>query len=445
MNGRLQSLSTIALAIALSFPLGNQAFALPVATVDQQQTVIDQSVGGLAIGGFYDQRLAQVVTAGRAGLLTEVRAPVSCQSDVTFILEIQGVTDAKPDGRVLSRTLIPGASLPSGPESASLRSLPLATPVSLSAGTRFAIVLDATGPTLFDYCGTFQGPRGESYEGGQLYFDSRPNAVGVWVCNCEFGPNYSWDLPFQTWMEPAPDLTAPSITASFSTQPNANGWHNQPVELTWSVEDAESGITSRSGCDLVRLENETAGTGVTCSAVNGAGLSASQSVTVRIDMTKPLVTYSGNLGSYTVDQTLAIQCQASDALSGLASSTCLGIAGPAYGFALGANEFSASATDRAGNTATASTSFTVRVNTESLCELTRQFVRSSAKYAALPSADRAEIHGPSTALCAKLAATAKTDVPAVIAAYGHGVDNFASQGWLTSAQASVLKSLASHL
>jgi hypothetical protein len=445
MDARLRSFSTIALAVGLSFPLSNHAFALPVATVDQEQTVIDQSVGGLAIGGFYDQKLAQVVTAGRTGLLTEVRAPVSCQSDVTFILEIQGVTDAKPDGHVLSRTLIPGASLPSGPESASLRSLPLAAPVFMVAGTPFAIVLDATGPTLFDYCGSFQGPRGESYEGGQLYFDSRPNAVGVWVCNCEFGPNYSWDLPFQTWMEQAPDLTAPSITASFSTQPNANGWHNQPVELTWGVEDAESGISSRSGCGPVRLEDDTSGAVVTCSAVNGAGVAASQSVTVRIDQTRPLVMYSGNRGSYTVDQTLAIHCQASDALSGLALNTCADIAGAAYEFAIGANEFSATATDMAGNAATASSSFTVTVTTESLCELTRQFVRSSAQYAALPSAKQDDVTGLSTALCSELATIAPGNKFGAVTAYGQGVDALARLGWLTAAQTSTLKSLASHL
>ena len=443
MDGRLRMFATTALVVALSFHLSSQAHALPIAIADQQQTVIDQSVGGFAVGGFYDQRLAQVVTAGRTGLLTEVRASVSCQSDVTFIVEIQGVTDAKPDGRVFSRTLIPGASLPSDP-SAGLRSLPLAAPVFVSAGTQFAIVLDATGPTLFDYCGSFQGPPGDSYGGGQLYFDSRPNAVGVWVCNCEFGPNYSWDLPFQTWMMEPPDLTAPLITASFSTPPNASGWHDQPTELTWSVEDGESGISSRSGCEVVRLEDETAEILVACSAVNGIGLSASQSVTVRIDKTMPIVTYSGTRDSYTVDQTVAIECQASDALSGLASNTCADISGAAYEFPIGANAFSASATDRAGNVATASTSFTVTVTAGSLCELTRQFVRNSPNAAVL-SAKQPEADPLATALCSRLATVPPNAGSAVIAAYGHGVDALVRQGWLTSDQAATLKSLASHL
>lgn len=444
MESRLRMFATVLLAVALSFQLSSQASAIPAATVDQQQIVIDQSVGGFAVGGFYDQKLAQVVRAGRTGLLTEVRAPVSCQSEATLILEIQSVTDAKPDGGVLSRTLISGGSLPSGPESASLRSLPLAAPLFVSAGTLFAIVLDATGPSPFDGCGSFQGPRGESYEGGQLYFDSRPNPVGVWVCNCEFGPNYSWDLPFQTLMEPA-DLTAPSITVSFSTQPNASGWHDRAVELTWDVADAESGISSQSGCDLVHLENETAGTPVACSAVNGAGLSASRSVTVRIDKTDPVVTYTGNHGSYTVDQTLAIQCHASDALSGLASTTCVDIAGAAYEFAIGANEFSASGTDVAGNTANTSTSFTVTVTPGSLCELTQKFVRSSSNFAAEPSAKQAEADRLSTVLCSMLATTAPNARSGVITAYGQGIDVLSRLGWLTATQASTLKALASHL
>ena len=111
-----------------------------------------------------------------------------------------------------------------------------------------------------------------------------------------------------------------------------------------------------------------------CTTTNGAGLTASASVSVKRDATNPLIGYTGNAGSYTVDQTVAITCSASDALSGIATNSCANVNGAAYTFAVGANPFSASATDRAGNSAGATTSFTVAVTSGSLCELTKRFV-----------------------------------------------------------------------
>lgn len=84
------------------------------------------------------------------------------------------------------------------------------------------------------------------------------------------------------------DDTPPVIVASLSAMPNAAGWHNEPVTVTWSVTDPESDISASSGCDTVTV-GETAGTTVTCSATNGAGLEASESVTFKIDLTPPTV------------------------------------------------------------------------------------------------------------------------------------------------------------
>jgi len=72
-----------------------------------------------------------------------------------------------------------------------------------------------------------------------------------------------------------------------------------------------------------------------------------------------------------------ITCSASDSLSGVASDTCANVTGPAYAFNLGANAFSATATDKAGNVGSSSTSFTVQVTFDSLCALTRQFCTSA--------------------------------------------------------------------
>ena len=94
-----------------------------------------------------------------------------------------------------------------------------------------------------------------------------------------------------------------------------------------------------------------------------------------VDLTRPTIAFSGNNGSYTVDQTVAITCTATDALSRVdpAHTTCPGASGPAYVFALGMHTLSATATDRAGNVATASATFAVGVSEPDLCVLARRF------------------------------------------------------------------------
>jgi hypothetical protein len=233
------------------------------------------------------------------------------------------------------------------------------------------------------------------------------------------------------------DVTPPVIVANVAPPPNANGWNNTDVTVTWNVSDLESGIASSSGCGPTTLTSETAGTTLTCSATNGAGLSSSQSVTVKIDKTPPTVTYSGNAGVYTVDQTVNITCSASDNLSGVNSTTCADISGPAYSFGLGTHTFSATATDKAGNVGSGSTTFTVQVTYASLCALTQQFVT--------PNPDLGQ------SLCAKLsaaaAAAARGDLKAkraLLKAYRNEVRAQIGKA-LTAGEAAILIQLSQHL
>src|SRR5262249_17105787 len=114
-------------------------------------------------------------------------------------------------------------------------------------------------------------------------------------------------------------------------------------------------------------------------AVDNAGnVEADRTFTVQIDKTAPVVTYSGNAGTYSVDQTVSITCSATEYLSGVASSPCKDITGPAYAFNLGLNRFSATATDNAGNTGSGSTSFTVQVTPSGLSGLVSQWVTDPA-------------------------------------------------------------------
>ncbi|HMI48604.1 MAG TPA: hypothetical protein VK481_08050, partial [Gemmatimonadaceae bacterium] len=95
---------------------------------------------------------------------------------------------------------------------------------------------------------------------------------------------------------------------------------------------------------------------------------------IAVDVTPPTIAYSTHAATYTVDEHVSITCTATDAESGIVSNTCAPIDGDAYVFGLGPHTFSATATDDAGNSASASTSFSVNVTFSSLTNLTRRFV-----------------------------------------------------------------------
>jgi peptidase M1-like protein len=97
--------------------------------------------------------------------------------------------------------------------------------------------------------------------------------------------------------------------------------------------------------------------------------------TFKLDSTPPVITFTGDR-TYTVDETVDVTCTASDPApgSGIASDTCPAeITGPAYTFALGDHPLSATATDIAGNTTSASTKFTIGVTFDSLENLVARF------------------------------------------------------------------------
>jgi hypothetical protein len=169
------------------------------------------------------------------------------------------------------------------------------------------------------------------------------------------------------------DTTPPTIVGSRSPGANVHGWNNTDVTASFVCEDLESGIVSCTA--PVTLSGEGAGQSVMGQAVNGVGLSASTTVSdINIDKTAPSVTFSGT-GTYSVADTVNVTCSANDSLSGIASSTCSDVSGPAYTF-VGTHSVSASAPDKADNVGSGSGSFTVEVTTEGLCDLMGQFSSS---------------------------------------------------------------------
>jgi hypothetical protein len=177
--------------IASGFVAIHPAAASLSSVLDQQQPVVDLSRGGLTVGGASKEALAQTVTAGISGALTEVDLPASCAPGSDLVVKIEAVSAKIPNGIVLASQTVAGSALSGG---GAFNRIVFAHPPRVTVGSPFAIVLSSTGD-----CGVFQGPPGDSYPRGNLFFEALPNPLDVWVCNCDF-PGASFDLPFKTFV-----------------------------------------------------------------------------------------------------------------------------------------------------------------------------------------------------------------------------------------------------
>ncbi len=137
-------------------------------------------------------------------------------------------------------------------------------------------------------------------------------------------------------------------------------------------------------------------------AIDTSGNTATADVFVKVDKTKPTITFAGD-HAYQVTETVLVNCIAADALSGIDTSSCGSplVNAPASTFTIGTHTVTASATDRAGNVTTATTTFTVGVTFTSLCDLTRSLSTSlgvaDSLCAKLANASAAQARGSNTA------------------------------------------------
>jgi hypothetical protein len=214
-----------------------------------------------------------------------------------------------------------------------------------------------------------------------------PSAAGAITCSATNGAGLSGSSTFAYKYDPSPAIITPTLSGTLGS----NGWYTTAPSVTWAVSDSLSGIDSTSGCDNTTLTAETAGTSLTCTVVNGAGLMSSSTVLLKYDGTAPTVTWSGNLGSYDADATVTLTCAATDGLSGIATSTCRDITVPGYTIPAAGLTYSATAADVAGNTGTGSTTVRLSTTPDGLCRLVTAWVNQD---------------GVAHSLCVKLAKAA---------------------------------------
>ena len=174
----------------------------------------------------------------------------------------------------------------------------------------------------------------------------------------------------------AADDTPPVISYSVAGTAGDNGWYTSDVALSWTVSDDESPATT-SGCEATTITQDQVKTTYTCVATSDGGTS-SVSVDIGRDTVAPAITFDGNAGTYTVDQTVTIACNAADATSGVVSTNCTNIDLPAYSFNPGTTQYTFNATDAAGNASTNTLSFTVVVDLAGVQALIDRFVSKAS-------------------------------------------------------------------
>lgn len=116
------------------------------------------------------------------------------------------------------------------------------------------------------------------------------------------------------------DNDPPTITATLSQQPNAAGWNNVPVTVTFTCDDQTSGVAICPPARTVAVDG--ANQLISGTATDNAGNTASASVTINLDQTPPSATVTASppanaAGWNNTPVTVAFAC--SDATSGVAS------------------------------------------------------------------------------------------------------------------------------
>ncbi len=234
--------------------------------------------------------------------------------------------------------------------------------VEIASGT-YAVNVNSTSSLKFGHRGNPDDTPG-SVDGRGFYLNGRMDDVVIYnhaLTDAELYQRYYYGIYGKSYCQPEPpsDTTPPTITPTVDGTLGSNGWYTSNVAVTWTMEDPESGIASSSGCDPTTLNADTLAETLTCSATNGAGLTNSESVTVKIDKIAPAITWVSDIndgdsyyfGSVPPEPT----CTASDNLSGVDGS-CI-VSG--YATTVGTLTLTATAQDNAGNQATGTRGYTV--------------------------------------------------------------------------------------
>ncbi len=153
------------------------------------------------------------------------------------------------------------------------------------------------------------------------------------------------------------DSTPPVITPSMNGTLGNNGWYVSNVVVSWTVSDPDSAISSSTGCSPITISADSAGTTLTCTATSAGGTS-SESVTIKRDATAPTLAPAVTPNPVPLNGSATATPNAADVLSGLAMSSC----GSVNTSSVGPQSVTCTASDHAGNSASATAAYSVIYN-----------------------------------------------------------------------------------
>ena len=152
------------------------------------------------------------------------------------------------------------------------------------------------------------------------------------------------------------DLAGPIVDAAPTPPPNGAGWWRTAVTFRFTCNDP-TGVQTCPADRTVSGQGANQGFAVTATDRNGNVTELNVS-SINIDLTLPTVTVTGPSSVGPLD-TVTLTCAASDALSGIATSTCANRTFSASELVPGSNVFTFSATDVAGNVRTVTKTVTL--------------------------------------------------------------------------------------
>jgi hypothetical protein len=213
----MRNLRSIAVAASALCIFGaSSGVAQAAGTLDQSSTTV-QNANGVIIGNEY----AQIVTAGISGTLSSVdisalRVAGTAQ-DLT--VSIRAVSGGQPSGSDLATASVPASSVGVGN---AWISFVFASPIAVSVGQQFAIVVTTTETAVYPYRWTYEFT--SSYSGGA---SATKTGGGAWT-NQAFGFNFK---TYVTISESGP--TPPPVLQQFGMPESGTCDAAAPIVLNW--------------------------------------------------------------------------------------------------------------------------------------------------------------------------------------------------------------------
>lgn len=147
--------------------------------INAEQFRVETTGGPTVVGGSSDQKLAQTFTATRDGYLRILSLPIGCSPTASLTVTISDAPGGMPGTAVLSQQRVSGdviGGFALDDDDVGFRLIQFDRPARVLSGAQYSYILTASSGS----CSVIPAEDGDTYSGGEGWFDSRPNPPG-WI------------------------------------------------------------------------------------------------------------------------------------------------------------------------------------------------------------------------------------------------------------------------